>query len=50
MKKALVVDWLDNYGGAERVISSLTSIFDFDTCYTLVNQMEKEDLKKVFSH
>jgi glycosyltransferase involved in cell wall biosynthesis len=50
MKKALVVDWLDKYGGAERVISSLTSIFDFDTCYTLVNQMEKEDLKKVFSH
>jgi len=48
MKKALVVDWLDKYGGAERVISSLTSIFDFDTCYTLVNQMKKKDLKKVF--
>ena len=34
MKKAIAVDWLDKYGGAERVISSLTKIFQFETCYT----------------
>ena len=29
MKKAIVVDWLDKYGGAERVVSSMTKIFQF---------------------
>ena len=49
MKKLIVVDWLDKYGGAERVISSLTTIFQFDTCYTLVNLMSKQDQNQVFS-
>ena len=48
MKKAIAVDWLDKYGGAERVISSITKIFQFETCYTLINIMNEEDLKKVF--
>jgi len=30
MKKILVVDWLDKYGGAERVLSVLNKQFDFD--------------------
>lgn len=45
---ALVVDWLDKYGGAERVLSSMNSVFDFDRCYTLTNLMKKEDLEKIF--
>ncbi|MDA9356900.1 glycosyltransferase [Flavobacteriaceae bacterium] len=49
MKKAIVVDWLDKYGGAERVISSLTKTFEFNTCYTLVNIMNKKEQNKVFS-
>ncbi len=48
MKKALVVDWLDKYGGAERVISSLQNAFQFDDCYTLTNVMQENDLKKIF--
>ena len=50
MKKAIAVDWLDKYGGAERVISSLTKIFQFEICYTLVNIMSNEDQKLVFSN
>ncbi len=48
MRKALVVDWLDKYGGAERVISSLQNIFEFEDCYTLTNVMKPNDLKKIF--
>lgn len=48
MRKALVVDWLDKYGGAERVISSLQNAFQFDDCYTLTNVMQAHDLKKIF--
>ena len=50
MKKILIVDWLDKYGGAERVLTVLNKQFDFDKCFTLVNAMSKEDLKKVFSN
>lgn len=48
MKKALVVDWLDKYGGAERVIAAFEKIFSFDITYTLVNIMEQENLKKIY--
>lgn len=45
---ALVVDWLDKYGGAERVLSSMNTIFKFERCYTLINLMKNEDLEKIF--
>lgn len=48
MKKALVVDWLDKYGGAERVLTSLQNIFDFNESYSLVNVMKENDLQKIF--
>jgi glycosyltransferase involved in cell wall biosynthesis len=48
-KKVLVVDWLDKYGGAERVVSSLCSVFDFEKCYVLINKMNNENLIKVFA-
>ena len=48
MKKALVVDWLDKYGGAERVITSLQNAFKFDDCYALTNVMQESDIKKIF--
>lgn len=50
MKKAIAVDWLDKYGGAERVVSSMTKIFQFETCYTLVNIMSTKDQNLVFSN
>jgi len=48
MKKILVVDWLDKYGGAERVLTVLNKQFHFDKCFTLINIMSISDLKKVF--
>lgn len=47
MKKVIVIDWLDKYGGAERVIKYLDQVFKFDKMYTLVNIMEEIDLKKL---
>lgn len=44
----MVIDWLDKYGGAERVIGKLQHIFNFHEVYTLVNIMPKEDLNKMF--
>ncbi|NLP58828.1 glycosyltransferase family 4 protein [Lutibacter sp. B1] len=44
----LSADWLDKYGGAERVISALNEVFDFSSCFTLVNLMKEEDIKKTF--
>ncbi|MDN3708551.1 glycosyltransferase [Myroides ceti] len=47
MKKVLVVDWLDKYGGAERVITALQKAANFDHLYALVNVMQPDDLKKI---
>lgn len=47
MKKILVVDWLDKFGGAERVIAHLQHIFHFDQTYTLVNVMDQDELQKI---
>lgn len=49
MKKILVVDWLDKYGGAERVLTALNKQFDFDKCFTLINLMSNSDLNTVFN-
>lgn len=46
-KTAIVVDWLDKYGGAERVIAKFIDIFKFHEIYTLTNVMNKDDLSKV---
>lgn len=48
MKRILVVDWLDKFGGAERVIASLQSVFRFRSIYGLVNIMSSKDQKKIF--
>lgn len=43
----LVVDWLDLYGGAEKVISEIDEIYEFDKVYTLVD-VRKESTKPKF--
>ncbi len=48
MKKALVVDWLDKYGGAEKVIQALETSINFDEIHCLVNVMNSSELDKVF--
>ena len=50
MKKILVADWLDKYGGAERVLSVLNKCYEFDKCYTLLNIMSNADQSKVFQN
>lgn len=44
MKKVLVCDWLDKYGGAERVIKVINEIIQPDMVYTMVNVMKNDDL------
>ncbi len=48
MKKAIVVDWLDKYGGAERVIKNLNQAIVFDEVYTLINIMKDDEFKQIF--
>lgn len=50
MKNVLIVDWLDKFAGSERVIRTMHNIFNFMECYTLVNIMESNDLKKTFEN
>jgi len=49
-KKALVHDWIDQYGGAERVLAAISETMDFDYYYVYVNTMSKTEVKKVFGH
>ena len=48
IKKALIVDWLDAYGGAERVVKSINDVFKFDVSYTLICSMKRTDLFKIY--
>ncbi|RDI07967.1 glycosyltransferase [Flavobacterium sp. AG291] len=50
MKKAIVIDWLDKYGGAERVIGAFEKVFSFDITYTLANIMPETELDKIYTH
>ena len=48
MKKALVVDWLDKYGGAEKVIQALEKAMQFNEIHALVNVMKTNELNLLF--
>ncbi|CAM4123388.1 glycosyltransferase [Flavobacterium antarcticum] len=48
MKKVFVIDWLDKFGGAERVISTIEKIVSFDKSFTLINTMKTEELRQIF--
>jgi len=48
LKKALVVDWLDKYGGAEKVIQALEANLNFNEIHCLVNIMNTAELNKMF--
>lgn len=50
MKKALITDWLDKYGGAERVVTAICEILDFDYYYAYFNVMKPETQKITFAH
>jgi len=44
MKKVLVCDWLDKYGGSERVIKVINEVVQPDRIYMMVNVMNDDDL------
>jgi glycosyltransferase involved in cell wall biosynthesis len=48
MKRAFITDWLDKYGGAERVVTAINEIYEFDYYYAYVNKMAPETQKKTF--
>lgn len=48
LKKALVVDWLDKYGGAEKVIQALEKCIEFNEVHSLVNIMNQTELDMLF--
>jgi hypothetical protein len=49
MKISIAIDWLDKYAGSERVISSMSKVFQFSEAYTLASVMSKPDLEKTFN-
>lgn len=49
-KKVLVVDWLDLYGGAEKVITEMDRIFDFNKIYALTDVRKEEEKHKFFKN
>lgn len=49
MKKTFITDWLDKYGGAERVVTAINELYDFDYYYAYVNKMDGETQQKTFA-
>ena len=50
MKIALIHDWLDKYGGAERVITAISEKLEFDFYYAYVNRMDPRTQKLTFGN
>lgn len=48
-KTVLVADWLDLYGGAEKVITEIDRLFEFEKVYTLVDVRKKNERYKFFA-
>jgi Glycosyltransferase len=48
MKNVIAVDWLDKYGGAERVIKVIADEFDANSCYSLIDIMSPADKSLMF--
>ncbi|KUK84228.1 MAG: glycosyl transferase group 1 [Microgenomates bacterium 39_6] len=48
MRVALVYDWLDSWGGAERLLLSLAEIFPQAPIYTSLYRPKKADFAKIF--
>lgn len=50
MKKVLVVDWLDMYGGAEKVITEIDRLFKFEKVYSLTDVRKETEKHKFFQN
>ena len=49
MRIAIVHDWLDKYGGAERVVNSMEDFISFDYYYAYADIMSDDDKVKMFN-
>ncbi|AZA75212.1 glycosyltransferase [Chryseobacterium indoltheticum] len=49
MKIAIIHDWLDKYGGAERVVTSFDKIISFDYYFAYADVMNDSDKLKMFN-
>lgn len=47
MKKALVCDWLQNFGGSEKCLESFTSIWNDFEIFSLVDYLSKDDREAI---
>jgi glycosyltransferase involved in cell wall biosynthesis len=50
VKTAFITDWLDKYGGAERVVTAINEIYEFDYYYAYANKMNPELQNKTFGN
>lgn len=48
MKKVFITDWLDKFGGAEKVVQAICEIYSFDTYYAYTDQMPDQTKRKLF--
>jgi glycosyltransferase involved in cell wall biosynthesis len=49
IRKAFITDWLEKYGGAERVVTAISEVYDFDYYYAYVNKMNEETQTMTFA-
>ena len=47
MKKALILDWLSVYAGAEKCVESFTNVWDDFEVYSLIDYLSDEDRKSI---
>jgi len=48
IRKAFITDWLEKYGGAERVVTAISEVYDFDYYYAYVNKMNEQTQAMTF--
>lgn len=49
-RKAIITDWIEKVGGAERVIQAICEIYKFDYYYAYADQMSETDKINVFGY
>ena len=48
MRKVLITDWLEKFGGAERVVKAIAEIYKFDYYYAYIDRMPQDVKDEVF--
>jgi len=49
IRKAFITDWLEKYGGAERVVTAISEVYDFDYYYAYINKMNEQTQAMTFA-